>query len=92
MQPVSDQIQTIHQFLLGSVTSEHEVTRQFIKSIPASFVDFRPVPGAKSIGELMWYMVQVEHHSLSGICDGVFAPPPQQPEECRAESVLAWDD
>jgi hypothetical protein len=90
--PNPDLAGSVRDFFLQVIAAEHKSTRALIQSVPRGKLDFRPTPAARSMSEMMWYLVQTEHHALAGICDGEFEALPETPEHKGANAVLAWDD
>ena len=82
---------SIRDFFLTTIAAEHMATRALIQRIPANKLDFEPIPGGKTMSELMWCIVHTEHNALAGICDGSFAPLPKTPEQKGSDAVLQWD-
>lgn len=79
----------IRDFFLKHILLEHGVTRAVIQMVPDSHLNAQTPVG--TLSDLMWHLVQLEHHALTSICDGQLAPPPARTEESGAGAVLAWD-
>jgi uncharacterized damage-inducible protein DinB len=51
---------------------EAKKTASLLRSLPAGQYDFRPDPGARSVGELAWHLAEVDAYIPFGIEQGAF--------------------
>jgi uncharacterized damage-inducible protein DinB len=51
---------------------EAKKTASLLRSLPANQYDFRPDPGARSVGELAWHLAEVDAYIPFGIEQGAF--------------------
>src|SRR5258708_28087655 len=69
------------QYNLPSVKNEYRTTSAIIAAIPASNVDYRPDPQARSAAEIAWHIAAAEQRFYGGIVSGAFdfnpIPPPE---------------
>jgi uncharacterized damage-inducible protein DinB len=81
----------LHQYL-GTLRSEHPVTRRVIEAIPLDKSDFRPEPVVKTALELAWHIVATERRFLDAVAAGGFDfSPAPKPESIQNSAELgAW--
>jgi len=60
------------QSFLGAWDLEAKKTASLLRSLPAGQYDFRPDPGARSLGELAWHLAEVDAYIPFGIEQGEF--------------------
>ena len=77
------------QSFLNLWDREAEKTASLIRSLPATQYDFRPDPGARSLGELAWHLAEVDAFMPFGIEQGVFSFTNRPPGIERPKTVEA---
>ena len=77
---------------LGTLQSEHPVTRRVIEAVPLDKGDFRPEPVSKTAMELAWHIVAAERRFLDGVAAGEFDfTPAPKPDSIKTSADLgAW--
>lgn len=60
------------QSFLNAWDLEAKKTASLLRSVPADQYDFRPDPGARSLGELAWHLAEVDAYIPFGIEQGAF--------------------
>jgi uncharacterized damage-inducible protein DinB len=68
---------------------EAKKTTSLLRSLPASQYDFRPDPGARSIGELAWHLAEVDAYIPFGVEQGAFTFSTRPPGIERPKTVEA---
>jgi uncharacterized damage-inducible protein DinB len=81
----------LHQYL-GTLKSEHPVTRRVIEAVPLDQGDYRPDGVSKTAMELAWHIVAAERRFLDGVAMGAFDfTPAHKPESIKTSADLsAW--
>src|SRR5689334_17523634 len=68
----SDQALFFRDHMLGSLKSEHQVTRRVIEAIPRDQGDYRPDAIVKSAIDLAWHIAGAEHRFMDAVVNGAF--------------------
>ena len=77
------------QSFLSLWDREAEKTASLIRSLPTTQYDFRPDPGARSLGELAWHLAEVDAFMPFGIEQGAFSFTNKPPGIERPKTVEA---
>src|SRR5258708_19883778 len=80
------------QYHLPSVKNEYRTTSAIIAAIPASNVDYRPDPQARSAAEIAWHIAAAEQRFYGGIVSGAFDfnAIPRPEGGITKENILKW--
>jgi uncharacterized damage-inducible protein DinB len=57
---------------LSTWSAEAPRTISLLKTLPTSSYDFRPYPGARSMGELAWHLAELDGYVGHGVLSGSF--------------------
>lgn len=70
---------------------EHETegTLALLRALPTDQYDFRPDPGARSLGELAWHLAEIDAYATRGIEQGEFKFEVKPPHLERPRTVEA---
>src|SRR5258708_40047866 len=80
------------QYQLPSVKNEYRTTSAIIAAIPASNVDYRPDPQARSAAEIAWHIAATEHRFYNAALSGAFHfnAIPRPEGGITKENILKW--
>ena len=74
-----EQARTLFDHLLPSIVQSRALTRELIRNVPDSKLDFLPVAGGETLSDLMWYLASAYDVFLNALCDAKFPDPPGKP-------------
>ena len=86
------QARIVADFLLQTIESEIPATTAVCAAVPATSLDYRPDPLAKSALGLMRHLTLEDEWMLNAVADGKFAPVPDDSDACgimNAEHAVA---
>ena len=69
--------------------AEAQKTAALLRALPAGQYDFRPDPGARSVGELAWHLAEVEAYITYGIEQGTIGTGMKPPGMERPKAIEA---
>ena len=69
--------------------AEAQKTAAMLRTLPAGQYEFRPDPGARSVGELAWHLAEVEAYITYGIEKGAVGPGSKPPGIERPKTIEA---
>lgn len=60
----SGEARRILDLFVPAIESDHYLTRLLIEKVPQDVLDARPIPGGKTVADVLWNVVVAETHSL----------------------------
>ena len=87
-----EQARTLFDHLLPSIVQSRALTRELIRHVPDSKLDFLPVAGGETLSDLMWYLASAYDVFLNALCDAKFPDLPAKPQPASVQAFLDWDD
>ena len=87
-----EQARTLFDHLLPSIVQSRALTRELIRNVPDSKLDFLPVAGGETLSDLMWYLASAYDVFLNALCDAKFPDLPAKPQPASVQAFLDWDD
>ncbi|MGH7703348.1 MAG: DinB family protein [Gemmatimonadales bacterium] len=64
-------------------------TITILQALPKDSYDFRPDPGARSIGEMAWHLAEGDAYNSVGVAEGGFSPDMRPPGMERPKQIEA---
>jgi len=87
-----EQARTLFDHLLPSIVQSRALTRELIRTVPDSKLDFLPIAGGETLSDLMWYLASSYDVFLNALCDAKFPELPAMPQPASVQAFLDWDD
>jgi uncharacterized damage-inducible protein DinB len=87
-----EQGRTLFDHLLPSIVQSRAATRELIRNVPDSKLDFLPIEGGETLSDLMWYLASAYDAFLNAVCDAKFPELPAKPQPVSVQAFLEWDD
>lgn len=80
------------QAALPTLKNEQRITKGVLEAMPASKMDYRPDPCAKSALELAWHIASAQNFFLSAVVAGAFGPAGgPRPESIQTPTdIVSW--
>jgi uncharacterized damage-inducible protein DinB len=96
--PLSENLKTIADFLLGDMESEMTLTKSVFGAVPADHLDYAPDAKSKTALGLLRHITLEDEWLLNGVADGELAggKPPDDSDACGimgpADAVARYDE
>ena len=87
-----EQARTLFDHLLPNIVQGRTLTRELIRKVPESKLDFQPIADGETLSDLMWYLSSAYDVFLNALCDAKFPDLPAKPQPASVQAFLDWDD